>query len=1011
MTNIFTNPLFRNVTFDKFNQYEKPTWILCQPDKTQLYSLGMIYDRKLNLRYNTLSEISFTIPYKTMDQVNPAYDLVDYRRMIYIEDIGYFMITEWSETNDGMYREKIVKGQSQEVELSFKKLSLFKGTYQFYSLDPAVFPNTLLGQIQARLPGWNFSFIDSSLWDTGTTRTFNVTDTTIYSFLMNEVSQAYQCIFTFEPITKTISAQSTTDAIVDTDIYLSYDNLIEKVTIKQITNELVTALTVYGAGNLAINAVNPIGTNTIYDFSYFKNSNWMSSGLVTAITNWETKLNNYLTVHPTYGDLLTNIKSNNASYLTLSGSLNTLIGDYNALEAVRKARVDAGISFTGAYVDKYGVFYSSLTDAFTAKNSQLTTGSANVWATQVTGKNLTTQQTAINLDLSLSNTNNFTPTQQSELSSYIFGSTYQNNNFVQYDTMTLVQIQDEAQKLYDQAKLIVLPKVSQPRYEFELNAVNFIFLKEYQTFISQLGLGSKIKAELSDGNVSSILYLGLDLNYDDPNDFKMIFSNRLRLDGSAFEFSDLFTGTTNSATNTSFNSDIWSSFNTTYKNPVSAFITSALDASKNNVISAQGQEILINSNGIQGRAIPISLDSNGNPIPSNVGGTPVYISGSLAYYKDAQGNPIYGYEKFWLTNNTFAFTRDNWATASLALGKIVLPSGTAGAGNSVYGIVADAIIGKMFIGNSMLIQSDTGKFTFDNSGATLTDATLTLTTTTGESRIIMNPTDGLRMQGRPSGGAAYEDRIWIGTDGNANFKGNITAVSGTFSGVIYSNEGSIGGWGINSSGITGNSGNYINNNGTFSLGNGKIGFDGITLTVDGNITARSFNTNNQAIIPGTSIISLTADKITAGTMSADRIYGGKITWSGGKLDMSIAGAGTITSTGVITVAASPTLNSSDATAQMVITSIAGGGDIKLDAKTVSIGSFVSSGRRINMIGPVYSTNLYITSDGNNDPLFKNSGILTSNDSGVTYKKGQTAFLSVAGLTFLNFSNGLLFAWG
>lgn len=44
-------------------------------------------------------------------------------------------------------------------------------------------------------------------------------------------------------------------------VYLDFDNLIQEVNVEELTDEMATAIRPYGADDLDIRAVNPIGTN------------------------------------------------------------------------------------------------------------------------------------------------------------------------------------------------------------------------------------------------------------------------------------------------------------------------------------------------------------------------------------------------------------------------------------------------------------------------------------------------------------------------------------------------------------------------------------------------------------------------------------------------------------------------------------------------------------------------------------------------------------------------------
>lgn len=75
---------------------------LCQPDKTIIGEI-LFYESNANFKFNTYSEISFTIDRHYNDlldgktKVNPYYDLVESLRVIYLQGIGHFSIQDVDE--------------------------------------------------------------------------------------------------------------------------------------------------------------------------------------------------------------------------------------------------------------------------------------------------------------------------------------------------------------------------------------------------------------------------------------------------------------------------------------------------------------------------------------------------------------------------------------------------------------------------------------------------------------------------------------------------------------------------------------------------------------------------------------------------------------------------------------------------------------------------------------------------------------------------------------------------
>ena len=275
--------------FDKFDQAELPTLTLCNPNKEEICSLGGAYlggayNIKATMRFNALSELSFSFPSSIDAGVTPIpqYDYIKNKRLVKVENYGYFIIDTCEEDEDGKVPIKLVTAKSLEEELVFKNTGAYGGTVKLW--DDVSPSGTLLYEMLLFAPNWSVGSVDASLQTLY--RTFNQTSsTTIYNFLMTTVETAFNCIFTFDTDTRKIYAYATANATTNTDIYLSFDNLIKSTKLTEMSDELVTSMSVYGGGNLDIHAVNPLGTDTIYNFDYYKTTDWMSQDLITAINS------------------------------------------------------------------------------------------------------------------------------------------------------------------------------------------------------------------------------------------------------------------------------------------------------------------------------------------------------------------------------------------------------------------------------------------------------------------------------------------------------------------------------------------------------------------------------------------------------------------------------------------------------------------------------------------------------------------------------------------------------
>jgi hypothetical protein len=915
------------INFDIFNQFERPTLVLTNPNKEEIYSMGAAYNIQLKIKFNALSTLTFDVPAQT-DNGQPVdyYNFLQAKRLVFIDNIGFFIIMTVEEDLKGMTNIKTVTCNSLEAELIYKKVTAFSGTFQFY--NPISPSNTLLGQILDLIPTWSVGFIDGALFSVF--RTFDINDKTAYDFLMNDVSTAYQCVFTFDTYAKTISAFSTSNATTNTDIFLSFDNLLKSGKFSELTDELVTALHVYGDGDLDIHSVNPLGSTVIYNFDAFKSLDWMSQELIDLLNAWEA---NIAIQQPTFSTLLVQYSNANSALITLQGQLNDANSQMSALVLIQRDRIQAGIpyadinaqivtlsaqisslnnlialeqntivvllyklsnisrrlSFDFAFspdkqsqltilyneLDDANNILSSLQNALADLNHQIEDLSnlinydiqqgidhsildAQVAALTVLVKSendkITAQQVVINniqnsIDALIANKS----PQLLELNTFIIENTYQNSNFIVTDTMTISDRQDEAQQLYNQAQT-VLQKVSQPRYEVSIDSTNFIFLKDFKPFTDQLVMGCVVTVDKG-GNTSgnqnlfSLVLLELDFQYDDPTKFTITVSNRVRLDQSGFIYSDLFNQSVNAGTSVNFNSNAWSDWTNNSKDVVTSFISSALDATNNNIISSTNQEIKIDESGLRGRQFDPS-------------------------------NQSYKGDQVWLVNNMLAFTDNAWGSSKLALGRITVGS------TSTFGLVADVIVGRILAGNQLTITNQNNTFTLDGNGATLTNASFTLTGNNGKNKILLNPTNGIKIQSLVN--SQFVDKFFVDSSGNVNFSGVLNGASGNFSGTITANSGVIGGWSIGPTGINSpTTGDFIASNGNLKFG--QLAITGGTAVFTGTIYAQFLSgqlLGNQIAnntITDSNIASLNADKIVAGTITGININGTIITWPGARM--------------------------------------------------------------------------------------------------------------------------------
>jgi len=620
--------------FNVFGEYNIPNVSICYPNRRKIGDLGRITSLSLDLKFNTYSGVSIEVPYEVDGVKTPHYENLVQKNKLHIDGYGYFIVQDVTEQNDGVLRKKTVPAYSEECALNYRSLNFLEGTYKFYDENPAT--ETVLSKIMGYIPNWTLESVSLSLWSKY--RTFDTTNATLYSFMMTNVAKAYECFFIFDTELRKIYVKDTIDIVHDTAIYLSHDNLIKNSNISGKPDEFVTALAVTGGGDLDIRAVNPLGSDFIYDFSYPVSAGQMSDELSAAVVLWNQKVT---TLQPSYATKLTEYKEINEDLLLYQAQLTSLQSQKSAKELVMQSRIEDGQTDLSDLVSDIAVIEASASVVLTDINDATA-------ALAVKGGELT----SISSELSFSN--NFTEELYNELLDFIIESSYQNENIIKTSVMDNVTIQEQSQELYDQG-VRTLAKISQPRFEFSIDSVNLVFLKQYLQFTNLLALGSTLTVEIDETRTAKPILLEIKFNFYNPTEFSMTFGNRYRLDDSAYEFYELIQESVSKGSNIGVDSQLWTDWSKNYQLDVSSFVRDSFDASRNMIMNASNQEVIIDQVGLRG--------------------------------KRQLENGSYAPEQVWLTNNTLAFTSDGWNTVRTALGKITLPDTT-----TTYGLVADAIV-------------------------------------------------------------------------------------------------------------------------------------------------------------------------------------------------------------------------------------------------------------------------------------------------------------------------------
>ncbi len=726
--------------FDAYNRLEAPPLVLCEVSKEPICTLFAL-DVSLSLNFTDISSVKFRIPSVIDGEEYKHYEDVIALRMIHLPHIGYFQLTSVSEVSDGFKEYKECEALSAQVMLQSKRITGVVGEYKLW--NPVKPQESLMGLLLTLAPSWKIGTVDGIFLTRQ--RSINITESDLYSMMTNEFYDSFEAIFVFDYEKYEINIYDAKKEFKDTEIFIATHNVLKSYQVEPQVEKIITALRVIGGDGLDISGVNPNGTDTIYNVSAFVDR--MSVGLQNALKAYEMKYNS---LKKQYSELLIQYKNKNAelsklqsnaplydvSYtfnrdgtakitpsLTSDSGLAQLEGLKANLENVKATRIQSG-----------NIPYSDV-NSLASQVSPMISSKKSAISTVVTALNgLVDQINGITAQLNMEK--NFTPEKWVELNEYLRYDTVQENAFIITDIMSQEEKQKVRQELLEHGELI-LRKSCYPTFLYRISCVNFLALPEFSRFQDEFELGTTFTLKVNDNYIVKPMLLGVRINFNSLEDFDMIFGNKTNVN-DGFDFS-------------------------AYKNAVSAGASISFDLVKIEALKAQKDDVAEFLKG--------SLIAATNNIKSTEDYTVATINedGIRLRQYDSNTKAKQNFEA-WLTGSTFAFSDDSFQTSKLALGRIQAPKNPNG---YVYGLNAEVIAGNFLISQNLLVKNVKNTFTVDENGASLVDANFTLTKTIGgvTNKIVLDPNEGFAIY------KGTEKQIFLGTDGNVNFKGEVNGGS------------------------------------------------------------------------------------------------------------------------------------------------------------------------------------------------------------------------------------------
>lgn len=786
-----------NLPVDFLNNLEKPIIYIAKKDKTFLGAVSIYDDLSLTFNLNAYQTASFKIYRDINGNKYEHYDDFQEDRLIMVQGIGWYKIhAETNIENTGI--SKSITANSLECTLCNKRLIDFECNtgeilYDDYVktifYDPTNPKGSLLHRVLNVAPSWSVGHVDATL--ANKQRSFDEDDIDIYSFLTGDVSEAFNCLFVFDTFNMTINAYDLDDYGEDTNIYISMDNLAQSMIESIDENSIITCYRVNGGDGIYINEVNPNSTNKIYNFEYYLPE--MEESIQNKVKLYNEK---YQSLKPQYEEIMkhlgdqigviqeleTRLPDSLDSKDWTKYGLDFLDSKVKSFKNIDEVYCAQGMNKPNSF--NYNLYQQNLEDLNNVTAEYNKRKSEVDSATDVYNS-IIAERNAVQSQLDMDKW--FTKDEWKTLDSYVVEETYSNDNYITTDNTTDTERFDIERQLYDVAWKD-LSKKCRPQYQYTSTLSNVLTIPQFKGFLKYFQLGNFIRMATDYDTVIKLRLISFTVDYNDTSKIDVTFSDAIRVHGVCNDVASIISQANSAAMSFQFNKDQYDK-SVNQSNFVEEMRKYGLDVA-NIPVKNQHQ----------------SWDETG-----------------MWFRQWNEQKNDFDPEQIKIINNQIVFSDDGFQSAKMAIGKIPIDKN----GNTVYAVNAEAILGKLFLGEYLTLQNNSGTYKFDDAG---------FIAKSGNNSVRIQPNQSEELFSIYKGN---NKQFYVDSDGNVHFMGDLTGSSGIFSGQLKGGSINLG----NGTFTVDKDGNLTANKGTFSgdLIGGSININNGNFLVDkyGNMKANA----------------------------------------------------------------------------------------------------------------------------------------------------------------------------
>ena len=236
-----------------------------------------------------------------------------------------------------------------------------------------------------------------------------------------------------------------------------------------------------------------------------------------------------------------------------------------------------------------------------------------------------------------------------------------------------------------------LKTLCKPSLEFSMTMATILALPEFEPLFDQFQLGNFIQVGIRDGYIKKARLLEVGINFDDLSDFSCTFGNLVTTKSEIDKHADLLKTAVTAGKQVAKSSGSWQK-SVDKSNKLEESISGGLQDVALQVGRASGQAIEWGPNGFYCRK---------------------FRDGSTDQYEN---------EQIAIINNKICFTNDGWQTSKAALGEFKVDVNGDGQDETMYGLIADAVVsgfikGSTIEGGELSIGGTGGTFKVHSNGS------------------------------------------------------------------------------------------------------------------------------------------------------------------------------------------------------------------------------------------------------------------------------------------------------